>query len=105
MTITLTPNPENTAYVVKDGVTFLAVVSFDGPRGTIVTHQGALRADERKAVYALHAATQFVVRPQASIGRRTKQYGIYRGSELIEGGFFVKAAADLAALQHARGSR
>lgn len=45
-------------WIVKRGQTFLAVVSFDGPRGTIVTHQGALYAEERKEVYRLHRLTQ-----------------------------------------------
>lgn len=39
---------------VKLGCGFLANISFDGPRGTIITHEGALRADERKLVYSLH---------------------------------------------------
>lgn len=55
ITITHGPSPENFhLWIVKRGATFLAVVSFDGPRGTIVTHQGALYADERKEVYRLH---------------------------------------------------
>ena len=41
----------NGNWIVKRGVTFLAVVSFDGPRGSIVTHEGMLRADERREVY------------------------------------------------------
>lgn len=53
--ITLTAGPDG-YWIVKRGITFLAVVSFDGPRGTIITHQGALYADERKEVYRLKAA-------------------------------------------------
>lgn len=49
-----THNPRHA--VVKRGDIFLAVVSFDGPRDTLVVHQGALYADERKEVYRLHAA-------------------------------------------------
>lgn len=44
-------------WTIKRGQTFLAVVSFDGPRQTIITHQGALYADERKEVYRLHRLT------------------------------------------------
>ena len=54
-------------YRVMRGATFLAVVSFDGPRGTLVTHQGALYADERKAVYRLHA-TRLPVCPGCTSG-------------------------------------
>jgi hypothetical protein len=55
MEITLTPVVNNQArFDVRLGRTFLASVSFDGPRGTIRTHEGALRADERKVVYHLY---------------------------------------------------
>lgn len=45
-----------------------------------------------------------VVAQQPGIGR-VRQWGVYRGTDLIEGGFFVKEAAELAALQIARGTR
>jgi hypothetical protein len=55
ITITHGPSPENFhIWVVKRGDTFLATISFDGPRGTMVTHQGELYADERKEVYRLY---------------------------------------------------
>jgi hypothetical protein len=54
--VTLEPTPDGVHFLVKRGVTFLAVVSFTGPRGTIVTHQGHLYQDERQEVYRLHAA-------------------------------------------------
>ena len=43
------------AFRVTRGVTFLATVTFDGPRRTMRTHEGMLYSDERKEAYRLDA--------------------------------------------------
>jgi hypothetical protein len=47
---------EAPVYVVKHGETFLATITFDGPRKTIRTHQGSLSTEERKEVYLIARA-------------------------------------------------
>jgi hypothetical protein len=51
--ITVTPDAGAPTFVVKYGVCFIARVSFEGPRGSIITHEGCLHADERRKVYQL----------------------------------------------------
>ncbi len=44
------------SYAIKRGATFLATVTFDGPRKTLRVHEGGLGAEDRKEVYAIARA-------------------------------------------------
>jgi hypothetical protein len=66
MNITIARSPmkptEPLMWQVSRGDTLLAVVSFNGPSGTIVMHQGTLQIDEQEELHRLYENDPWVCR-------------------------------------------
>jgi len=106
MTIKLNSNYRN-----RETGHFVRPVSLDRSAGRVNERvearnltTGQTESWSTRLFLADHDLQAFVVRPGAAIGG-IRQYAIYQGDKFVEGGFFVKAAAALAAEQHARGTR